>query len=89
MVFAKFPHPLIEYPKASRDSPKDSHQAPEELAIIVPNPAHCIHSSDVMWSNSISPEPYRSVPRPIRIAHVGAGTAGLITAYNASYELGT
>ncbi|KAJ9254991.1 hypothetical protein DTO212C5_9211 [Paecilomyces variotii] len=56
--------------KASRDSPKDSHQAPEELAIIVPSPAHCIHSSDVMWSNSISPEPYQSVPRPIRIAHV-------------------
>ncbi|KAJ9251980.1 hypothetical protein DTO207G8_5009 [Paecilomyces variotii] len=42
-----------------------------------------------MWSNSISPEPYQSVPRPIRIAHVGAGTAGLITAYKLlpSYEL--
>lgn len=41
-----------------------------------------------MESISLTPEAegtelYHSVPRPIRIAHVGAGAAGLITAYKA------
>lgn len=62
MVFAKFPHPLIEYPKASRDSPKDSHQAPEELAIMVPNPAHCIHSSDVVQFHQPRTVPIGAAP---------------------------